>query len=183
MKKGSITRFKLNPRKPPKTDWRAFDAMSDEERHQAALSDPDCSARNRSTACARAPRADGASVAQEAELDAGRVRGAIPPSARDGARLGAGGAPPRQGSPSAPHRHCKRPGCRGARSRRIACFRLPVRWRSFRRQPRGVACAGMVPRAVISATLRTMGQSAGSEPCRRRARCWPACGARSPDTA
>jgi putative transcriptional regulator len=42
MKKGSITKFKLNPKKPPKTDWRAFDAMSQEERHQAALSDPDC---------------------------------------------------------------------------------------------------------------------------------------------
>src|SRR5437763_7978956 len=41
MKKGSITRFKLNPRRPPKTDWRAFDAMSEEERHRAALSDPD----------------------------------------------------------------------------------------------------------------------------------------------
>ena len=42
MKKGSITSFKLNPKKPPKTDWRDFDAMSEEERHQAALSDPDC---------------------------------------------------------------------------------------------------------------------------------------------
>ena len=42
MKKGSITRFKLNPKKPPKTDWRAFDAMTEEERHQAALSDRDC---------------------------------------------------------------------------------------------------------------------------------------------
>ena len=42
MKKGSTTRFKLNPRKPPKTDWRAFDAMSEKERHRAALSDPDC---------------------------------------------------------------------------------------------------------------------------------------------
>jgi putative transcriptional regulator len=41
MKKGSITKFKLNPKKPPKTDWRAFDAMSEGERHQAALSDPD----------------------------------------------------------------------------------------------------------------------------------------------
>jgi hypothetical protein len=41
MKKGSVTKFKLNPKKPPKTDWRAFDAMSKEERHQAALSDPD----------------------------------------------------------------------------------------------------------------------------------------------
>ena len=41
MKKGSITRFKLDPKRPPKTDWRAFDAMSEEERHQAALSDPD----------------------------------------------------------------------------------------------------------------------------------------------
>jgi putative transcriptional regulator len=41
MKKGSLTRFKLNPKKPPKSDWRAFDAMSDEERHRAALSDVD----------------------------------------------------------------------------------------------------------------------------------------------
>jgi putative transcriptional regulator len=41
MKKGSITKFKLNPKRPPKTDWRAFDAMSESERHQAALSDPD----------------------------------------------------------------------------------------------------------------------------------------------
>jgi putative transcriptional regulator len=41
MKKGSITRFNLNPKSPPKTDWRAFDAMSDEERHRAAVSDPD----------------------------------------------------------------------------------------------------------------------------------------------
>jgi putative transcriptional regulator len=41
MKKGSITKFRLNPKKPPKTDWRPFDAMSEKERHQAALSDPD----------------------------------------------------------------------------------------------------------------------------------------------
>jgi hypothetical protein len=40
--KGSITRFGLNPKNPPKTDWRAFDAMSEEERHRAALSDSDC---------------------------------------------------------------------------------------------------------------------------------------------
>jgi putative transcriptional regulator len=42
MKKGSITRFRLDPKKPPKTDWRAFDAMSEEERHRAAVSDRDC---------------------------------------------------------------------------------------------------------------------------------------------
>jgi putative transcriptional regulator len=41
MKRGSITKYRLNPKRPPKTDWRAFDAMSEEERHQAALSDPD----------------------------------------------------------------------------------------------------------------------------------------------
>jgi hypothetical protein len=41
MEKGSITKFGLNPKKPPKTDWRAFDGMSAEERHRAALSDPD----------------------------------------------------------------------------------------------------------------------------------------------
>ena len=41
MKKGNITRFKLNPKKPPKSDWRAFDALSEEERHRAALCGPD----------------------------------------------------------------------------------------------------------------------------------------------
>lgn len=41
MKKDGVTRFKLDPKNPPKTDWRAFDAMTDEERHAAALSDPD----------------------------------------------------------------------------------------------------------------------------------------------
>jgi len=41
MKKESITKFKLTAKKPPKTDWRAFDAMSDEKRHQAAVSDLD----------------------------------------------------------------------------------------------------------------------------------------------
>lgn len=42
MKKGSITRYKLDPKNPPKGDWSAFDAMTDDERHAAALSDPDC---------------------------------------------------------------------------------------------------------------------------------------------
>ena len=41
LKKGSITRFKLNLKKPPKTNRRAFDAMSEEERHRAAVSDSD----------------------------------------------------------------------------------------------------------------------------------------------
>jgi len=41
VKRRGITRFKLNPKKPPKTDWRAFDAMSEEQRHRAALSDSD----------------------------------------------------------------------------------------------------------------------------------------------
>jgi len=41
MKKGSITKYRLSPKRPPKTDWRAFDGMSEEERHQAALSDSD----------------------------------------------------------------------------------------------------------------------------------------------
>jgi hypothetical protein len=31
--KGNITRLRLDPKRPPKTDWRAFDAMSEEERH------------------------------------------------------------------------------------------------------------------------------------------------------
>ncbi len=42
MKKGSITKFRLDPKKPPKTDWRTFDALSEEERHRAALANPDC---------------------------------------------------------------------------------------------------------------------------------------------
>src|ERR1700680_274158 len=41
MKRGNITRFRLNPKKLPKTDWHAFDAMSEAERHRAAVSDPD----------------------------------------------------------------------------------------------------------------------------------------------
>ena len=41
MRKGSITKFRLNAKKPPKTDWRAFDAMSEDERHRAARSDAD----------------------------------------------------------------------------------------------------------------------------------------------
>ena len=42
MKRGSITKLRLNPKKPPKADWRAFDAMGDAQRHRAAVSDPDC---------------------------------------------------------------------------------------------------------------------------------------------
>jgi putative transcriptional regulator len=41
MKKGSTTRFRLNAKKPPKSDWRAFDAMSEADRHRAALADAD----------------------------------------------------------------------------------------------------------------------------------------------
>jgi putative transcriptional regulator len=41
MKEENITRLRLDPKQPPKTDWRDFDAISGEERHQAALSDPD----------------------------------------------------------------------------------------------------------------------------------------------
>jgi putative transcriptional regulator len=41
MKRGNITRFRLNPKKLSKTDWHAFDAMSEAERHRAAVSDPD----------------------------------------------------------------------------------------------------------------------------------------------
>jgi putative transcriptional regulator len=42
MRKGSTTKYRLNPKRPPKADWRAFDAMSEEERHQAAIQDRDC---------------------------------------------------------------------------------------------------------------------------------------------
>ncbi len=42
MKKGSTTKTRLDPVKPPAADWSAFDAMSEAERHAAATSDPDC---------------------------------------------------------------------------------------------------------------------------------------------
>lgn len=35
------TTKKMAPTEKPKHDWSAFDAMTDEERHAAALSDPD----------------------------------------------------------------------------------------------------------------------------------------------
>jgi putative transcriptional regulator len=35
-------RFELDPSRLPVTDWRRFDAMTDQERHAAALADPDC---------------------------------------------------------------------------------------------------------------------------------------------
>jgi putative transcriptional regulator len=37
----NMTDFELDPANPPKTDWTRFDAMTQEERHVAALSDPD----------------------------------------------------------------------------------------------------------------------------------------------
>lgn len=41
MSNDNITKFKLDPDNPPKTDWTAFDAMTEAERHAAALADPD----------------------------------------------------------------------------------------------------------------------------------------------
>jgi putative transcriptional regulator len=37
-----LVSYKLNPKRLPSADWRAFDAMSEEERHQAATHDRDC---------------------------------------------------------------------------------------------------------------------------------------------
>jgi len=67
MKKGRATRFRLDPTKPPKTDWRAFDAMSEEERHQAALSDPD-----NPPATAARPRSPRSDRQREAACPTGR---------------------------------------------------------------------------------------------------------------
>ena len=120
MKKESITRFKLNPKKPPKTDWRAFDGMSEEARHRAAVSDPDAPpaskaqlARARRVPTVRALRA-------KVEFDAGRVCSAVPPPARDCARLGARRASSRQGRTSPANRHLTKPGRGGTRARRLA---------------------------------------------------------------
>jgi hypothetical protein len=38
----SIVQFELDPANPPKPDWGVFDAMTGQERHAAALADPDC---------------------------------------------------------------------------------------------------------------------------------------------
>lgn len=38
--------FELDPNNLPETDWAAFDAMTEEERHSAALSDPDAQPAN-----------------------------------------------------------------------------------------------------------------------------------------
>ena len=43
MKKGNTTKFRLNPKKPPKTDWGAFDAMSE----QLIATAPRCRTRTR----------------------------------------------------------------------------------------------------------------------------------------
>lgn len=42
MRKGDTTKLRLDPKKLPKTDWRAFDALTDKERRAAAVADPDC---------------------------------------------------------------------------------------------------------------------------------------------
>ena len=41
MKKGNITKFRLDPKRPPKADWSQFDAMTDKGRNAAAKSDRD----------------------------------------------------------------------------------------------------------------------------------------------
>ena len=41
MSDASITRFKLDPAKPPKADWTAFDARTEAQNTAAALADPD----------------------------------------------------------------------------------------------------------------------------------------------
>ena len=41
MKKGNTTKFKLDPKRPPKADWGQFDAMTGKARNVAAKSDPD----------------------------------------------------------------------------------------------------------------------------------------------
>jgi putative transcriptional regulator len=38
----TIIHFDLDPARPPEPDWGAFDAMTEQERHAAALADPDC---------------------------------------------------------------------------------------------------------------------------------------------
>ncbi len=120
MKKGSITRFKLNAKKPPKSDWRAFDAMSEADSPPGRACGRGRSAGDQGAACPRAPRAERARAASEAEPDAGRVRGPLSPAARDRAGLGARRPSPRQGRAGVVDRHCERPGGGGTRAERLA---------------------------------------------------------------
>jgi len=120
MKKGSITRFKLDPKKPPKGDWRAFEAMSEEERHQAALSDSDAPpATEAQLARARRVPTVGA-LRMKLSLTQEEFAARFSPTSGDCQGLGARRAPARQGGPSASHRHRERPGRRGARTRKLA---------------------------------------------------------------
>lgn len=80
----------------------------------------DRSTGDRSPACERSTYAECARVAAEAEFDAGRVRGSVPPPASHGSRLGAGRASPRQGRASAPDGDCKEPRRDGPRARKLA---------------------------------------------------------------
>jgi putative transcriptional regulator len=41
MKNANTTKKTSEPAKPSKSDWRRFDAMTEVQRHQAALGDPD----------------------------------------------------------------------------------------------------------------------------------------------
>src|SRR5262249_29453504 len=86
------TSFTLGPGKPPKSDTRAFDAMSEE---RAALSDADAPPAT-DAQLPRGSRADCARLAQEAEPDAGGVRKALPPSAWHGPGLGQGATVPKR---------------------------------------------------------------------------------------
>jgi hypothetical protein len=82
MKKGRITRFKLDPKKPPETDWRPFDAMSAGRASARRAFRPGCPAGDRGSASARSPGAQRACLAQQTEPDAGGVRGPVPLAAR-----------------------------------------------------------------------------------------------------
>ena len=81
--------------KPPAQDWTAFDAMSAEERHAAALRDPDATdlARERT---AHAADASGPGDPAGPKAITGRVCSAISHPNRDVARLGAGSKRPRR---------------------------------------------------------------------------------------
>jgi putative transcriptional regulator len=81
MKKGSTTRFRLDLKKPPKTEWRAFDAMSDDERHQAALSDPDSPPATEAQ-LARTRRVPAASARRLAHLGGSEPALRVPPRRR-----------------------------------------------------------------------------------------------------
>ena len=108
------------PKKETKHDWSRLDAMTDEERHAAAMADPDAQPMTDEDWQAHEVRAASMDHPPRIQPQSGGVRGAVPHPHRYASGTGSRGArspmpPPRPICVSSPaHRtRCARPCCRG----------------------------------------------------------------------